>query len=62
MSCDVFVNNCLLEKKVTEEVKSIMGPSNSSLYCAATNSMRKIHRKPKRKAIVESVSSKKKKK
>ena len=59
MSCDVFVNNCLSEKKVTEEVKSITGPSKSSLYyCAATNSMRKIHRKPKRK---ESVTRAKKK-
>ena len=37
-----------------------MGPSTSSLYCATTNSLRKVTRKPKRKAVSETLSRSKK--
>lgn len=37
-----------------------MGPSTSSLYCATTNSLRKISRKPDRKAACEALSGSKK--
>ena len=50
----------ILGKKVNVEVRSIMGPSTSSLYCATTNSLRKITRKPKRKAVSEALSKSKK--
>ena len=46
--------------KVNAEVRSIMGPSTSSLYCATTNSLRKVTRKPKRKAVGEALSKSKK--
>ena len=50
----------ILGKKVNAEVRSIMGPSTSSLYCATTNSLRKVTRKPKRKAVSEALSKSKK--
>ena len=37
-----------------------MGPSSSSLYCATTNSLRKVTRKPKRKAVGDTLSKSKK--
>ena len=50
----------LILEKVNAEVRSIMGPSISSLYCATTNSLRKITRKPKQKAVSEALSKSKK--